>query len=1040
MSVKATGKQYWRSLDDRVDSPKLRERTTAEFPFLKDYAGPSRRQMLKVMGASLGLAGMTGCRWPREHIHPYAHRPEGRTPGVPVYYATALERGGFAHPLLVRSYDGRPIKIEGNDQHPICRGRTDAAAQASLLDLYDPDRSTQPAVRQSQQWEDRTWTQISADAGAKLAAIRTQRGAGLLILSGATRSPTIAALRSRLKQELPAARWFEYEPLSRDAERVGTTIAFGAPMRSWIQFDAADVIASFDDDFLGVHPAAIPYTREFAARRARVDQDRTLSRLYVIENGFTVTGGKADERYAVRSSDIAIHLCQLGAELLKKGMKLPPAAGAAEQRLRGFDAGSVQPAYLASLADDLLAHRGKAVITVGWRQPAEAHALAALLNAGLEATGHTVFYFDEPDADRPTHLEAIAGFAEALRGPGEKLAIILDANPVYDAPAELDFAPLLAGATSIHFGPYRDETAQACTWHVNAAHPIESWHDCVAYDGTLTIAQPLIAPLYDGRTAAQMLSFCLGDGDASAYDLVRRTHESAAASGDFERWWRTALHDGFVPGSAAARRAPGIAQQNWQPALDRLATWTPAGADEFEVVFAADSKVHDGRYANNGWLQELPDPLTKLTWDNAAMLSTADAARLGVRTNDTVRIDVGERSITIPAYVLPGHARGSVTVALGYGRSAAGAVGDGVGVNAYALRASSAWHAAKATVRRAGGSRDLATTQDHHLIDSQVGREETLGRVPELVREGTLGEYKRDAKFAVSRAHVFPLTQLFADYDYSATPRWAMSIDLTRCTGCSACVVACQAENNVPVVGRGEVLVGCEMHWLRIDRYFTGDPDADQVRVVHQPMACQHCENAPCEQVCPVAATVHDEEGLNVMVYNRCIGTRYCLNNCPYKVRRFNWYWNHHGPRHPRSGGEWDQKKLTAIEMMGNNPDVTVRSRGVMEKCTFCLQRINAVKIHAKNERRAIRDGEISTACEQVCPAEAITFGDLNDPDSRVSRLFHHDRAYELLQHLNVRTRNRYLAGVWNPVREPEAPAGADPHHDGHGSGGTHGS
>jgi molybdopterin-containing oxidoreductase family iron-sulfur binding subunit len=1035
-----TGKQHWRSLGELSDSPRFRAFLESEFPPLPEaWSASSRRQFLKVMGASLGLAGLTGCRWPKETIVPFASRPENRIPGVPVQYATAMELGGYARPLLVRSYDGRPIKIEGNNLHPFLaqRGRADALAQAAILDMYDPDRSVNPLKRQDGRAVPRTWGEFLAETREPLAKLRAAGGDGLLIVSQASSSPTLAALRERLHSECPKARWFEYEPVSFDNEREGTRIALGAPHRTWLKLDAADLVVSFDDDFLMSHPAAVRYTGDFAAARARADTDRTMNRLVVIESNYSVTGSKADHRFAERASDVPVRLCQLAAELLKKGLKLPPAAATIAEALKGFDAGALQARYLPELADDLLAHAGRVLISVGPRQPAEAHAVAALLNGALGATGKTVAYIEAADAARPTHAAAIAALAQALGGDGRKMVLVLNANPVFDAPAELNFAELLSRHDAIHLGLYADETAAVSGWHVNAAHFLESWGDARAWDGTLSIVQPLIAPLYDGKTAVEMLAHVLGDEKSTAYELVRGTHSAAAPAGTFETWWQKALHDGFVEGSAARLKAPGVAEANWAAVLDSIrSAYAPPAEGEFELVFAPDYKVYDGRFANNGWLQELPDPITKLTWDNAAYISPADARRLNVRSGDFLEVAAEGRTLRIPAYVLPGHARGSVTLPLGYGRRSAGVVAKRVGFDTYSLRtASGPAVVRKASVKRGRGSRELATTQDHHAIDSALGRKEMRGRVPELAREGTLGEYKRNPKFVETRAHIFPLHQLFAGADYSQGPRWAMAIDLARCTGCSACVVACQAENNVPVVGREEVLRGREMSWIRIDRYFTGDPESDEVGVIHQPLACQHCENAPCEQVCPVAATVHDSDGLNVMVYNRCIGTRYCSNNCPYKVRRFNWFYNHHGPKHPRSGGRWLQTKLTDIEKLGNNPDVTVRSRGVMEKCTFCVQRINAVKIDAKNNQREIRDGEILTACQQTCPADAIVFGDLNDPSSAVSKLFGNDRAYELLQHLNVRTRNRYLANLKNPVREPEHPAEhAQPHGSGHGA------
>jgi molybdopterin-containing oxidoreductase family iron-sulfur binding subunit len=591
------------------------------------------------------------------------------------------------------------------------------------------------------------------------------------------------------------------------------------------------------------------------------------------------------------------------------------------------------------------------------------------------------------------------------------------------------------------------------------AHELEAWGDARAWDGTVSIQQPLIEPLYGGKTPIELLALLLGEESGRGYDLVRRTLKSKfAGAGDFEAAWKTALHDGVVKSSGWEAKSPAITVADWsKPLADLNGRWTPADTKSFEISFAQDHKVYDGRYVNNAWLQELPDPITKLTWDNAALISVADANRLGVRRDDRIEIALGSAKLSIPVCVVPGHAPGSITLPLGYGRAAAGKVAEGSGFDVNVLRSKSAfYYASGASIRVAGGSYALATTQDHHAMDTSVGNKETQRRVPELAREASVYDYDRDHKFAAKKGHQLPLVQMFGDYDhvFKQTHRWAMAIDLSKCTGCSACVVACQAENNIPVVGKHEVQLGREMHWMRIDRYFiSGKDDPDHSQVIYQPVACQHCENAPCEQVCPVAATVHDEQGLNVMVYNRCIGTRYCSNNCPYKVRRFNWFYNHHGPRHPRSrqGGKtvfqtFDIKNtpnmlaetdLTDIEKMAFNPEVTVRSRGVMEKCTFCVQRIAHAKVLARNEQVSPRHGvagsgeipdqTVRPACQDVCPAEAIEFGDLNVKGSRVSQWHDHERSYVMLEEINVRPRNKYLAKLRNPL------------HDEGGAGGAHG-
>ena len=1008
-----SGRAYWRSLDELADAPGFRAFLEAEFPRLAPAlaAAPNRRQFLKLMGASLALAGLTGCRWPKETIVPYAKRPQGRLPGVPVSYATVYERSGVATGLLVTSYDGRPVKVEGNDQHPDSRGATDAIAQAAMLDLYDPDRSTSPAQRGSDGLTETTWKRFFTQAGRDFATLRSTGGAGLFVLSQASSSATLAEVRERFRQAFPQARWFEYEPVSRDNERAGIARALGRPGRSLLRLDAARVVVSFDDDFLLTHPASLRYTRDFAAGRTAADG--TMSRLYVVESTLSLTGSNADHRYTERPALLERRLAQLCAALACLGVDFD---GLGEfLATAGGEPGS-WPAYIDAIARDLKDHRGRCVVTVGPRLGPEAHALAVLLNRGLANVGKTVSYIDVPDAGRPAHLDAIRQFAGRLGETPGATVVILGGNPAYDAPADLDLAGLLTKANAIHLSLYRNETSDVCRWHLPAAHPFEAWGDARAWDGTLAVVQPLIAPLHDGKTDIELLAWIADGKPTSGYDLVRATFRRVLGEAGFEGKWRQVLHDGLVRGSAAPAIEAPLVRGDWPGLIEQLAR-EPAPAGDFELVFAPDNKLYDGRYANNGWLQELPDPITKLTWDNAALISTADASRLGLRRDDLVEITLGRRRLTLAVCPVPGHAPGAITLPLGYGRRAGGRVLEQTGFDTYTLRTTGGWHVARgAQVRVLRSTYRLATTQDHHAIASDVGETETAVRAAELVREGTLDEYRQVPDFARHRAHALPLVQPFDEHTFEGKPRWAMAIDLARCTGCSACVVACQAENNVPVVGKEEVKNGREMHWLRVDRYFTGDPArADSIRVAHQPLTCQQCENAPCEQVCPASATMHDQEGLNVMVYNRCVGTRYCSNNCPYKVRRFNWFYNHHGPAHPRSGGRFDRTDLTAIEQMAFNPEVTVRSRGVMEKCSFCVQRINAVKISARNERRPITDGEIVPACAQACPAGAIVFGDLNDENSAVRKAHQQPRAYAILEYLNVRPRNVYLAKLRNP-------------------------
>ncbi len=1007
-------KLYWRSLDELADAPEFQSLVEREFPgrTWETLAPATRRQFLKVMGASLALAGLAGCRWPVEKIVPFA-RPAGYTPGSPLQFATSMELGGVAQGLLVTSYDGRPIKIEGNPNHPMNRGASDSFCQASVLELYDPSRSTSVVRRVDGRRSVSGWDDFSALARDLFGSLRSNDGAGFRVLSEATSSPSTISMRDFLLQTYPQARWVEYEPLSRDNEREGAILAFGRPYRTHLDLEKADVIVCLDADILMTHPASIRHARDFAAGR-RAD-DGGMNRLYAVEATYTVTGSAADHRFAVPIHRIPAMAGQLAAEIYRQGLDGPE--GRVPDEIAGLAASIPAPAFVRSIAEDLLRNREKSVIVAGPRLPAEGHALVHLLNDLLGNVGSTVRYTAEPDPGRPSHAEAIRSLAEEMRSGRVGTLLILGGNPAYDAPADLEFAKALEQVpAAIRLGLFEDETSRACAWHLPRAHYLESWGDARAYDGTISIVQPLIAPLYQGRTPIEVLSLVTNDSLSKGYDIVRRTLALRLNASDFEAAWSAALNDGVVPDTAFAATLPDPVKV---PAiLSRFAALTsapiPDGAaganggggsgdsEALELVFCQDLKVYDGRFANNSWLQELPEPMTKMTWDNAALMSPATAASLGIKADDVVTLRYRGRSLDLPAYVMPGSAPGTVAVSLGYGRTGAGSVGDKVGANAYILRTSDAMeYGGGLAVAPAGRKHKLACTQEHHAIDL-VGLRETNRRVGELVRSGDLETYTRHPEFAKEIVESPPPAPLWKEPDLTAGHQWAMSIDLSSCIGCGACALACQAENNVPVVGKEQVLKSREMHWLRIDRYFTGDPE--DPAVVHQPVACVHCENAPCEQVCPVNATVHSKEGLNQMVYNRCVGTRYCSNNCPYKVRRFNWFNNH--------------RDLAPIEKMVYNPEVTIRSRGVMEKCTYCVQRIEAVKISSKNEGREIRDGEIVPACAQACPSRAIVFGDLSDRNSRVAELHRHPRSYGMLAEINTQPRTLYMAKLRNPASE----------------------
>jgi molybdopterin-containing oxidoreductase family iron-sulfur binding subunit len=784
-------------------------------------------------------------------------------------------------------------------------------------------------------------------------------------------------------------------------------MAFGRPLRAIHDLGKADVVVALDADLLFDDPQAIPNARAWAKRRRATDG--TMNRMWVVEAGYSLTGGSADHRVPVQHGLVPVVLARLAAKLVAGGVALPPGTDALAGTIARFASHPFDDPRIEAMANDLREARGKGLIAVGPRQPAAAHALAHVLNAALGHVGASVWYAEEPDAGRVSHRDGIAKLAGEIAAAAVDTLVVVGGNPAYDAPGDLDFAAKLGSVrNTVRLGLYDDETSAVCRWHIPRAHDLEAWGDARAWDGTACVVQPLIEPLYDGWSAIELVSRLASGQPTPGYDLVRAAWSEHLI--DIERTWQQVVHDGVAPSSKSQAVTP-VVSGAWSSALSWLAGARELGGETMELVYARSFGLYDGRYANLGWLIELPDPITKLTWDNAALMSPADAKALGVKRNgDLVRVASAGNAMTIPAYILPGHAEGSVTVALGWGRPRAGHVGSWKGTNVYPLRRSDALWRHEAKVSRAPGHVELATTQDHHVVDA-LGKKEQALRAEELIRTGTLAAYKNDPAFAKAMVHLPEKAPLWKEHEYPGH-KWGMAIDLSACMACNACTIACQAENNIPVVGKKEVLRGREMHWIRVDRYFEGDPAAP--RIAFQPMACHHCETAPCEQVCPVAATVHDHEGLNVMVYNRCVGTRYCSNNCPYKVRRFNWFNNH--------------KHETAVEMMVFNPEVTVRSRGVMEKCTYCVQRIETGKIAAKNQRRDLRDGEIVPACAQACPTEAIVFGDLNLVGSLVAKHHADARSYGVLEEVNTQPRTRYLARLRNPALD-ETAAPAPPHH-----------
>ena len=980
-ALQLTGREHWRSLDQLAGSEEFRGWVEREFPEnATELSEPSRRGVLKLMAASLGLAGLTACRRPVERILPFSRGVEDLIPGKAVYYATSMPLGGVSTGLLVESNDGRPTKIEGNPKHPSSLGACSAYAQASVLGLYDPDRS-QAVYRDGKR---SSWEDFQAFAGPHFSDLGD--GAGLRFLSEPVSSPSLEAVRSHALRKFPKAKWSEYAPLDSGAANAGCEIAFGkqAGPRFVLRFayDKADVILSLDHDFLGLdEPTTIP-TREFSRRRRVTSEKDSMNRLYMVEAQYSVTGAMADHRLRMRLGDVRKFAEALAEEL----WLLPP-------KLRVLNNGqSKEERWVSALARDLKANAGRCLVVAGPRQPAAVHALTYWINETLGNLGETVFFAETGtgeigDGQNPQPLGELA--AEMDQGQVDTL-MILGGNPVYNAPADFDFAAHLKKvASTIHLGLERDETAVLCQWHLPEAHYLESWGDGRAHDGTVTLQQPLIQPLYEGKSASEVLAMVSGYPDQRGYDIVRNYWLSQWNSADGEKTWRRCLHDGLAPDTAYPTAAlPKLDAKAVRAALQA----PPANSDRIEVGFYPDSGVYDGRFTNNGWLQEAPDPMTKLTWDNAALMSSATASSLDVASGDVISIEAGGRETTMPVFVQPGHANRSISLALGYGRTQCGRVGQAVGGNAYLIRtAEGAGFLQGARVRKTGRKHVLASTQEHQSMEGRP-----------LVREATLEDYTEHPNFATEAVEHPPLLSLYEEPSYDQGYQWGMAIDLNSCVGCNACLVACQSENNIPVVGKDEVLRGREMHWIRLDRYYAGDPEDPQA--VSQPVNCQQCENAPCENVCPVAATVHTPEGLNDMAYNRCVGTRYCANNCPYKVRRFNFFDFSEG--------------LAEVQKMAFNPNVTVRVRGVMEKCTYCVQRIQEKKITSRAEGRSIEDGEIKTACQQTCPAEAIVFGDINDSESRVSKLKGQNRDYAMLGELNTKPRTTYLAKLRNPNPE----------------------
>ena len=1089
------GREYWRSLEALSETAEFKEFLHREFPQnASEWLDPvGRRGFLKLMGASLALAGVSACtRQPTEELVPYVRQPEELVPGKPLFYATAMPFAGAGTGLLVESHEGRPTKIEGNPDHPVSRGATDLFAQAAILGLYDPDRSQ----TLTNLGDIRPFSAFVSAVKDMLMAQQAKGGAGFRLVTETVASPTLAAQIRELLQAYPQAKWVQWEPFGVHNAREGSRLAFGQYAEAQYAFDKADVVLSLDADFMCTGAAGVKHARAFASRR-RIDSTRAqINRLYAVESNPTNSGSKADHRLPLRATQIEAFARAVATELGVMGVsggQLPESA----------------TKWIAPLVKDLQAARGRSIVVAGDGQPPIVHALVHAMNSTLSNVGATVTYTATPEAVPSNQLAALRELVGEMNAGQIEFLLIIGANPVYSAPVDLKFAAAMEKvAVRAHLGLYEDETAALCHWHIPETHFLEAWSDVRSSDGTVTIIQPLIAPLYGGKSAHEVIAAIGPTGERSGYELVREywmaqsglagpngtaantgqrgaapaaaqnapaprpaavapavpaptapapapgtgavagpvagrttgsnanaigapaarpqgaaaeqtganvqnprlqggtlqdggaqaaanqgpaTFSPAPAPSPFDTAWRRWLNDGFMPDTAFAPMTVSLRS-------DFASTAAAASAGQgLEVVFRPDPSVYDGRFANNAWLQELPKSMTKMTWDNPALIAPATAMRLNLVSGDVVELRQGGRSLRVPVWIAPGHAQDTLTLSLGYGRTRAGRAANNIGFDSNALRTSTAPDTLTGVeLVKTGESYDLACTQDHWSLEGR-----------NLVRVATIDNYSEDPTFA-SKMEQEPITgiTMYQDFKYEGYA-WGMTIDQNVCTGCNSCVVACQAENNVPVVGKGQVLNGREMHWLRVDRYYTGDIDTPDT--YHQPMPCQQCENAPCEVVCPVAATTHSTEGLNDMVYNRCVGTRYCSNNCPYKVRRFNFLLYQ----------DWNTESIK----LQRNPDVSVRSRGVMEKCTYCVQRINLARINSKLEDRRIRDGEILTACQAACPTDAIVFGDINDPNSRVAQLKKNPLNYGLLAELNTRPRTSYLAVVRNPNPELEPPA-----------------
>jgi molybdopterin-containing oxidoreductase family iron-sulfur binding subunit len=1023
------GKVFWTSLEAKADPEGFQERASAEFPFgvngsdagavREDSLKVDRRTFMSVAGAAGALLGLEGCiRRPEEKILPFTKQPEYVVPGVALRYATVVRSAGDALGVLVTTHEGRPTKVEGNPQHPTSLGGTDGYSQASILDLYDPDRSPAPAQRSGEAFKDASFADFDAAFAALAKAAEANKGAKLRVLAEPSQSPTFLRVRKEFLAKFPEAKLYSYEPVSAAERKLGASHAFGLPLDVSFNYRRARTVVAVDADFLGNEPGAVRAAREFADGRRLTSPGDSMNRLYALEPGYTVTGASADHRIRLAARDMGAFLKALAAELIAQGAikdgesepATPPgvapqpatAGSSSYAALRAAVQGIKVPAgtekAVKTIAKELgaPAARGRSVIVVGTRQPAAVHALAFAINHALGNVGRTVQLVPAVDGEAESATAGISALAKDLASGSVDTLIILGGNPALDAPADLAFAGLLGKvANSVHFSETRNETSRLTSWHVPRAHAFESWGDLRSSEGTYSVQQPLIAPMRGGRTDAEALASFSGNPYWRAHALVRTTARELMGSENFEQRWKAALHLGLVRDLTVAPVADAkLHDESLSKALSAIvAPKAELGASNLEVNFAADPALYDGRHANNPWMLELPDPLSCISWDNAAYVSPATAKALGIENYDVVSLKNGAgNTVELVTWVLPGQADNTVTLQLGWGRKQAGRYGNGAGFDVYPLRTTEGFGFAEGiSLQKTGKRYKVSQTQETH---SMQGRPIAL--------DATYEEYKQNPQFADFKSPTLSTLPLWTEVKYEGH-KWSLVIDLNACSGCNACLVACQAENNVSTVGKEQVARGRDMYWLRLDRYFVGE-DENAPQVAFQPVGCQHCEEAPCENVCPVNATAHSPEGLNDMAYNRCIGTRYCMNNCPYKVRRFNFL-------------DFTGQVPETVRMQFN-PNVSVRMRGVMEKCSYCVQRIQEAKISARRDGRQLRDGDIKTACQQACPSGCISFGDLNDPSSRVAKLTKLDRQYKLLPEIGTQPRTSYLAKIRNPNPE----------------------